>query len=76
MKKETKQKMRTTSVTITNRKEPLSMNLIIQFDDIPNLITKIDKAIENTDWRKVYVTVDTMDFTNEEVEELNDNDIF
>lgn len=34
------------------------------------------EAIYETDYMKVYVTVDTMDFTADEIQELNDNDIF
>lgn len=68
--------MRTTSVTIVDRKGPESITLGIQFENITDLISKIDEAIDNTDWRKVYVTVDTMDFSDEEIQELNENDIF
>jgi hypothetical protein len=53
-----------------------STNVTIQFTDIPDLIKKIDEAIYETDYMKVYVTVDTMDFTADEIQELNDNDIF
>lgn len=75
-KKKSTTKMRTTSVTIVDRKGSESITLGIQFENVADLISKIDEAIDNTEWRKVYVTVDTMDFSNEEIEELNENDIF
>lgn len=68
--------MRTCAVTIVDRKGSEATNVTIQFTDIPDLIKKIDEAINETDYRKVYVTVDTMDFTADEIQELNDNDIF
>ncbi len=68
--------MRTASVTIVNRKGPESMIISLSFNDIPDLIQKIDEAVDQTDYRKVYVSVDSFDFTNEEMQELNNSDIF
>ena len=68
--------MRGCAVSIVDRKGSESTNVSIQFTDIPDLIKKIDEAIYETDYMKVYVTVDTMDFTADEIQELNDNDIF
>jgi len=68
--------MRTTSVTIVDRKGSESLTFGIQFENVADLISKIDEAIDNTDWRKVYVTVDSMNFTAEEIEELEANEIY
>lgn len=68
--------MRTTSVTIVNRKGSESTVIGLTFNDIPDLIQKIDDEIRNIGYNKVDVSVDSYDFTNEEMEELNNNDIF
>lgn len=68
--------MRTTSVTFVNRKGSESTVIGLTFNDIPDLIQKIDDEIRNIGYNKVDVSVDSYDFTNEEMEELNNNDIF
>lgn len=68
--------MRTTSVTIVDRKGSEALTFGIQFENVADLISKIDEAIDKTDWRKVYVTVDSMNFTAEEIEELEANEIY
>lgn len=51
-------------------------NVAIQFENVSDLITKIDEAIETTGYKRVEVSVDTYGLTQEELEELNDNEIF
>jgi len=68
--------MRTTIVTILNRKGSESTTIGITFNDIPDLIQKIDDATDETGYRKVYVTVDSSDFTIDELNELESKDIF
>lgn len=69
--------MREVSVTIVNRKGNDMSNFKISFESIPELIEKIDKATDETEYRKVHVTLNDTDvFTSEELDELEKNDIF
>ena len=69
--------MREVSVTIVNRKGNDMSNFRISFESIPELIEKIDKATDETEYRKVHVTLNDTDvFTSEELDELEKNDIF
>lgn len=69
--------MREVSVTIVNRKGNDMSNFKISFESISELIEKIDKATDETEYRKVHVTLNDTDvFTSEELDELEKNDIF
>ena len=65
-------------VTICGRKEPgyPQIKTEVEFDTIDNLIIKIDKAIEETDFRKVDVYIENnSDLTDEEIERLENEHI-
>lgn len=68
--------MRTTSVTIVNMKGSDSTVIGLTFNDIPDLISKIDDEVMGTGYKRVEVSVDSSDFTLEEMEVLNNNEIF
>lgn len=68
--------MRTTSVTIVNMKGSDSTVIGLSFNDIPDLISKIDDEVKGTGYKRVEVSVDSSDFTLEEMEVLNNNEIF
>jgi len=68
--------MRTTSVTIVNMKGSDSTVIGLTFNDIPDLISKIDDEVKGTGYKRVEVSVDSSDFTSEEMEVLNNNEIF
>ncbi len=68
--------MRTTSVTIVNMKGSDSTVIGLTFNDIPDLISKIDDEVKGTGYKRVEVSVDSSDFTLEEMEVLNNNEIF
>jgi hypothetical protein len=66
-------------VTICGRKEPgyPQIKIEIEFDSIDTLIKKIDEKIEETDFRKVDVYIENgTDFTDEEMEKLESENIF
>ncbi len=68
--------MRTTSVTIVNMKGSDSTVIGLTFNDIPDLISKIDDEVMGTGYKRVEVSVDSSDFTSEEMEVLNNHEIF
>lgn len=68
--------MRTADITLINMKDDDVRNLEFQFKDVNDLIAKVDKKIEELDWKKATVELsDDSIFTESELQILNDNDI-
>lgn len=71
--------MRTVSITIVNSKSNIGENcqLSLEFEELEQLIIRIDEIIDETGYSKVgvIVTADDFEFTDDEIELLEDNEI-
>jgi hypothetical protein len=71
--------MRTVSITIVNSKSNIGENcqLSLGFEELEQLIKRINEIIEETGYSKVEVTVisDDFQFTDDEIEILENNEI-
>jgi hypothetical protein len=68
--------MRTVDITLINMEDDDVRNLEFQFKNVEDLIVKVDKKIEELDWKKATVELnDDSIFTEEELNYLHENDI-
>jgi hypothetical protein len=69
--------MRTVDITLINMKDDDVRNLEFAFESVEDLVQKIDRVIEDLEWKKATVElVDDSVFTEEEINYLSENDIY